>query len=213
MEHNFALNKHRKSNPPLHLHARIMKTVAVLFARTNSIYKTIPECDVWDINRDALRWPGGGPLVAHPPCRSWGRLRWAAKPRPGEKELAIRAVEMIRVWGGVLEHPAHSSLWKALSLPKPGAGCDRWGGYTIVVNQLWWGHSCEKATWLYVCGIPQSQVPPIPLAFSEAKKVVTSSLYRKGHPRWKPHCTKEEREATPPAFAKWLVELVSKVHL
>ena len=28
-------------------------TVAVLFARSDSIYKSMPECDVWDIERDA----------------------------------------------------------------------------------------------------------------------------------------------------------------
>jgi hypothetical protein len=35
--------------------------VAVLFARKDSIYKTMPECDVWDIERDAREWPGGMP--------------------------------------------------------------------------------------------------------------------------------------------------------
>ena len=39
-------------------------TVAVLFARADSIYKTLPACDVYDIARDARWWPGGGPVVA-----------------------------------------------------------------------------------------------------------------------------------------------------
>ena len=39
-------------------------TIAVLFARADSVYKTLPDCDVWDIDRDARRWPGGGPVVA-----------------------------------------------------------------------------------------------------------------------------------------------------
>ncbi len=41
-----------------------MKTVAVLFARADSHYKALPGSDVWDAERDALRWPGGCPVVA-----------------------------------------------------------------------------------------------------------------------------------------------------
>ena len=47
-----------------------MTQVAVLFARADSIYKTLPGCDVYDIKRDARTWPGGCPVVAHPPCRA-----------------------------------------------------------------------------------------------------------------------------------------------
>jgi hypothetical protein len=35
--------------------------VAVLFARADSVYKALDGCDVWDIERDARRWPGGSP--------------------------------------------------------------------------------------------------------------------------------------------------------
>jgi len=74
--------------------------VAVLFARRDSIYKTMPDCDVWDIERDARKWPGGCPVVAHPPCRAWGQLSHMANPRPDEKELAIFAVDQVRKFGG-----------------------------------------------------------------------------------------------------------------
>lgn len=36
-----------------------MKSVAVLFARADSIYKTMPQCDVYDIERDARTTRGG----------------------------------------------------------------------------------------------------------------------------------------------------------
>jgi len=77
-----------------------VRPVAVLFARADSIYKTLPGCDVYDIERDARTWPGGCPVVAHPPCRAWASLRNHAKPREGEKDLAHFAVAMVRKWGG-----------------------------------------------------------------------------------------------------------------
>ncbi len=104
-----------------------MMDVAVLFARHDSIYKSLPGCDVWDIERDARTWPGGTPIVAHPPCRSWGTFRHVAKPVDGERELALWAVDQIRRYGGVLEHPARSALWREKPLPEPGQR-DDWGG-------------------------------------------------------------------------------------
>ena len=78
-------------------------TVAVLFARADSVYKTLPGVDVWDEARDARQWPGSGPAVAHPPCRAWGRLRAFANPAPHEKDMARFAVAKVREFGGVLE--------------------------------------------------------------------------------------------------------------
>ncbi|WP_337881840.1 hypothetical protein [Chromobacterium haemolyticum] len=101
--------------------------VAALFVRTDSVYKQMVGVDAWDAERDAMAWPGGCPVVAHPPCRAWGRLRHMANPRPGERELALWVVDQIREYGGVLEHPASSLLWKEKPLPEPGQ-TDAWGG-------------------------------------------------------------------------------------
>ena len=181
--------------------------VAVLFARADSIYKTMPGCDVWDIERDALQWQGGAPIVGHPPCRAWAGLAHMAKPRPGEKELAIWCVDQIRKWGGVLEHPAKSKLWPAAGLPEPGKR-DAAGGWTLPILQWWWGHKAEKATRLYIVGCEPADIPPIPYRVGYATHVVnTGHGVRKGHPSFRPHCTKKEREATPPALAAWLCEL------
>src|SRR5207245_1798634 len=95
---------------------------AVLFARRDSIYKTLPGCEVYDQDRDALSYVGGMPVVAHPPCRAWGNLAHFAKPRDGEKQFAEWAVQQVRRWGGVLEHPKNSRLWAAKGLPKAGSG-------------------------------------------------------------------------------------------
>lgn len=175
--------------------------VAILFARQDSIYKTLPGCDVFDIERDALNFRGGMPVVAHPPCRAWGRLRTFAKPRPGERELALNAVCQVRINGGVLEHPVASQLWPVANLPEPG-NRDAWGGYTLPVHQHWWGHRAEKATLLYIVGCEPEALPPIPFRIDEPTHVVQSRK-RVGY---RPHITKSEREATPLPLAQWLVE-------
>lgn len=179
--------------------------VAVLFAREDSNYKAMPGVDVWDAERDARRWPGGEPVVAHPPCRAWGRLRHFANPRADEKDLARWAVQQVRAWGGVLEHPASSTLWQDQQLPAPGKR-DEFGGWTLPIVQMWWGHRAEKKTWLYICGAEPRDLPEMPLRLGEASHVVQS---RKRHD-CRPHITKAEREHTPPELASWLVELAAR---
>lgn len=185
--------------------------IAVLFARADSNYKALPGVDVWDVERDARRWPGGCPVVAHPPCRAWGRLRHMANPRPDEKDLAFFAVACVRAYGGVLEHPAHSSLWAAAGLPPPGER-DESGGWTLPISQYWWGHRAEKATWLYIVGVRPADVPLLPLVLGEAPCVIGSSCRRADGTRAKrrPETTKAEREHTPKALAEWLVDLASR---
>jgi len=179
--------------------------VAVLFAREDSNYKAMPGVDVWDAERDARRWQGGEPVVAHPPCRAWGRLRHFAAPRADEKDLARWAVAQVRKWGGVLEHPAGSTLWQDQQLPAPGER-DEFGGWTLPIVQMWWGHRAEKKTWLYICGAEPQDLPRMPLRLGEASHVVQS---RKRHDH-RPHITKAEREHTPPELASWLVELAAR---
>lgn len=193
-------------------------TVAVLFARADSIYKTMPGCDVYDADRNALNFPGGVPVVAHPPCRAWGRLRALANPLPGEKELAFFAVDQVRRFGGVLEHPATSLLWAEAGLPAPGQR-DDFGGWTLPVFQCWFGHRAEKPTLLYIVGVDPDQVPRLPLALGRATHICGTSgrrrdgsRYHKGVIGWRPEVTKAEREATPPAFAAWLCAVAGKAN-
>jgi hypothetical protein len=181
-------------------------TVAVLYARADSHYRAIPGCDVWDIERDARKWPGGSPVIAHPPCRAWGRLRQFAKPRPDEKSLALQAVWTVRASGGVVEHPAESTLWEYLGLPRPGEFPDAFGGWSLAVEQFHWGHRAEKATWLYIVGCAPSNLPPIPVREGRPTHCVRPT---KSYPRL-PSITKAEREHTPPQFAAWLVELANR---
>lgn len=176
-----------------------MADVAALFVRPDSHYKAMPGVDAWDMERDARRWPGGCAVVAHPPCRAWGNFQWRAKPRPDEKELALWAVQQVRTFGGVLEHPASSKLWPAAGLPAPGTR-DAWGGWTLPVLQSWWGHRAPKATHLYIVGVEPADIPPIP--------------YELGTPEGRIELMgRAERERTPEAFAAWLVDLASRCRL
>jgi hypothetical protein len=179
-------------------------TVAILFARADSTYKDLPDCDVWDAERDARLWHGGCPVVAHPPCRAWGRLRHFAKPRPDEKALALWAVEQVRKFGGVLEHPASSTLWPAAGLPAPNER-DLWGGWTLPIHQHHFGHRAEKKTFLYIVGCDPASIPPLPYRMDEPTHVVQTTKRNGG----RPHITKAEREHTPPELALWLVELAA----
>jgi hypothetical protein len=183
--------------------------ITVLFARRDSIYKSIPGVDVWDVDRNATMWPGGGPVVAHPPCRSWSRLRAFAKPTQSEIQLVTFAISAVREWGGVLEHPESSFAFTQFGLPFPGQE-DAWGGWTISIPQFWWGHKAEKRTWLYIAGCEPRSIPPIPLQLGEASHVVASSGRST---RKRPVLSVADREHTPEAFAHWLIDLASRCRL
>lgn len=184
--------------------------ISALFVRKDSVYKSLG-VDCWDIERDARLWPGGNPIIAHPPCRAWGQLSHFAKPREGERELAIKSIELIRRWGGILEHPAASKLWLVMNLPKPGS-YDEYGGFCICIDQFWFGHKAQKKTLLYICGCNQVDLPPIPLRFEAIEYVVSSCKRNKFGRRGtgKKEITKAEREHTPIELAKWLIKVAMK---
>ncbi|HOW49039.1 MAG TPA: hypothetical protein PLB26_15455 [Rubrivivax sp.] len=186
-----------------------MRQVAALFVRADSVYKIMPGVDAWDEARDARSWPGGCPVVAHPPCRLWAKLRqFASSPDPAaERQLAIDAVGRAREFGGVIEHPAESTLWAACGLPTPGRAPDRFGGWTAEIRQCDWGHKAEKLTWLYIVGCHPDDLPALP-SRGEPTGVIKP---QRGVPRdGRKIVTKAEREHTPPALAEWLVELARR---
>lgn len=135
-------------------------TVAALYVDPNGVYAGLPDVDVWDEERDARKYPGPHPVVAHPPCKSWSLM---AQCRPEIKrgddggcfEAALAAV---RTYGGVLEHPAYSRAWIHYGLRVPVN--DGWNGslfdtgLTCEVDQAWYGHPANKRTWLYYVGEP-----------------------------------------------------------
>lgn len=186
-----------------------MRPVAALFVRADSVYHSLAGVDAWDEQRDARRWPGGVPVVAHPPCRLWAKLRQFAKAADpqAERMLAVQAVQAVQAYGGVLEHPAESTLWAHCGLPLPGRAPDRFGGWTAVIRQCDWGHKAEKLTWLYIVGVHPDDLPALPPSADPVGVIKP----QRGVPRdARKIVTKREREATPPHLAQWLVDVARR---
>lgn len=189
------------------------REVAALFCRADSNYKAIPNVHAYDADRDARTYDGPWPVIAHPPCRGWGQLRhMATLVRPDERNLARLSVALVREFGGVLEHPSQSDLWRAQKLPAPGAR-DQFGGFSLVVDQFWWGHRARKRTVLYIVGCAPADVPGMPMILGNAPMLCGTSGRKKDGtrtPQARPEIKKSEREHTPPALCAWLVELAQR---
>lgn len=171
-------------------------TVAALFVRPTSHYKSMPGVDAYDFRRDALTWRGGCPGVFHPPCRGWGKLRGMSKHPQTELELARWSMRMVREFGGVVEHPASSGLWRDSDCLGYGIR-DDFGGVLIPVFQSWFGHRAAKITALYMVGC---EVPSLFDISRMAKSCATVPVEK---------MCRAERERTPPEFAEWLVNLAA----
>lgn len=61
--------------------------VAALYVETDGAYAGLPHIDPWDIGRDAKRYAGPHPVVAHPPCQRWGRFWHGSTRKPHQFEL------------------------------------------------------------------------------------------------------------------------------
>jgi len=137
--------------------------IAALYVETDGSY-FIPGIDPWDEARDARKYAGPWPVVAHPPCQRWGRYWHGAPNKPHQYKLGddggcfAAALAAVRLWGGVLEHPEGSHAWKAFRLnapPRSGGwvAADFEGGWTCYVEQGHYGHMSRKGTWLYAHGV------------------------------------------------------------
>lgn len=139
-------------------------TVAALYVETNGCYWNLPGVDPWDETRDARRYDGPHPVVAHPPCQRWGRFWHGSTRKPHQYQLGAdggcfeAALAAVTAWGGVLEHPADSRAWAKFALPVPARGLgwtpnSLWPGRSCYVEQGHYGHESRKPTWLYAVGI------------------------------------------------------------
>lgn len=173
--------------------------MAALYVAKHGIYTGVEGIDAWTKERDARKYRGPHPVVCHPPCERWGSY-WYGSPsgqvryKLGEDGGCFpSALGAVRVWGGVLEHPAFTRAFPAFGLEQPNT----WGGwkeagdgigYVCHVEQGHYGHAARKATWLYA----RSRFLP-DLTWGESLgKRMTENL------------SKKQRAATPLSFMKIL---------
>lgn len=204
--------------------------IAALYVETGGAYFGLPEVDPWDEARDARKYSGPWPVVAHPPCQRWGRYWHGAPRKPHQHRLGedggcfAAALTAVRNYGGVIEHPKDSHAWRYFGLTPPQVAggwvpADAFGGWTCCVWQGHYGHFAGKGTWLYaVPGDPallpsliwgQSDSGPTPgmierYGYEKARRVGRMALVGG---KYKTRI----RNATPPAFRDLLIGIAQSV--
>jgi len=184
--------------------------ISVLCVQPGSNYEVLRQLgrvDTWDESRDAWNFRGPGPVIAHPPCRLWGNLSQFVRASDAvctrEIALGLWCGLCVQQYGGVLEQPRGSKLWKALNLPRPGQK-DR-HGFTMQFPQNWFNHSSIKESWFYFVGLQPGDLPVMPYKFLPnvgGGNGAPGSVVRQGH---------KERNATPFSLCLWLVEVCERI--
>lgn len=173
--------------------------IPVLFTLPSSYYLKFAFTDCYDEVRNALTFYGHNAIIAHPPCRLWGRLSHLSTAPRSERLLALWAVIKVRANGGILEHPAGSRLFEKMLIPLDGSP-DQYGGFVISINQHWFGFKAKKRTYLYIVGCSRSQLPQLPLNFDAITHSVSSS------PNYL-ELDKKQNSVTVPKLCEWLFEI------
>lgn len=206
--------------------------IAALYVKTNGAYFNLPGVDSWDERRNALNYSGPYPAVAHPPCQRYGKM-WFGQPlaisRGAPKKVLgddggcfKHALETVREYGGVIEHPKGSHAWKMFGLPVPKTEGgwtepDEFGGRSCCVEQGRYGHYARKPTWLYAVDI---EFPELDWGISEARldPAVVERMGLKRAKRLGEVGAKgggkdsSARISTPPAFRDQLLAMAGSVN-
>ena len=206
--------------------------VAALYVESGGAYYGLPGVDAWDEERDARRYAGPHPVVAHPPCQRWGKM-WFGQPLTvkltGVRKMKgddggcfAAALAAVRQWGGVLEHPWGSHAWPHFGLNRPPRSggwiaADMLGGWTCCVEQGKYGHYARKPTLLYAFG---TELPELHWGHSEAQ-YDPAVVERMGLKRAKRlgevgarggGTNSTPRIHTPPPFRELLLRIASSVN-
>lgn len=165
-----------------------MLDIAVLGVDSRSTYFDIEIPDVrlhlFTAERDMLNFSFDMPVIAHPPCAQWSRLRSFAKEDSDIKALAFWCLLAVKRCGGILEHP-HGSLFMRTHI-----------GYSrcVSVNQSWFGFPARKSTLLYTRKV---KLLSYPLSFDLPQYSSCSDM------------DSRHRSRSTLAFNKWLVQSVA----
>lgn len=197
--------------------------IAALFVETNGAYFSLPDVDPWDEQRDARLYDGSDPVVAHPPCKRWGRY-WSGGPSAKVRRRLgddggcfLHGLGAVIAHGGVLEHPEASHAFRVFGLGRPErrAGWQQSpaGGWICCVEQGHYGHRARKATWLYAHGVERQALPELNWGPSTGVRLdpgFHSAAERRAatpEQRAVPRLTAKERLATPTAFRDVLIRI------
>lgn len=188
--------------------------MVALFVAKDSIYKNLI-ADCYDEEKDALTYNGDFPIIAHPPCQLWGKMakinymRWGGlHNKPGNDGGKFKfALDTVERCGGIIEHPAMSNAFIYYGIGKPvlGAWTRARNGWVCEVWQSAYGHRANKKTWLYYVGLHRPKNPD----FSTPRGACQIGFHdQRGKERNKPTLGKHEANATPLAFAEYLIDTV-----
>lgn len=181
-------------------------TIPVLFVSNPTYYSDYDCFDLFDITRDAFSCRSRSPLIAHPPCRLFSRLRSFSTAPIRERLCAYYSISKVRQFGGIVEHPRSSLLWHTSNCNLDGS-VDSYGGFLRSVNLSWFGFPAEKKTMLYFVGISPADLPPIPLLLNPPEMVINSS--KKSSLRELP---KKSRSLTPPLMIDFFIQVLAIIN-
>lgn len=193
--------------------------IAALYVAKGGVYFGLPDVDPWDEERDARKYAGPWPVVAHPPCERW--RRWAGLDAGKDDGCFRAAFAAVGKFGGVLEHPEASKAWARFAIPRPERiGKWRWFGstqliprqlvgWTCCVEQGHYGHRARKMTWLFAA-LPHGIAPP-ELKWGPSVATIGPRLGRDPVRERRigavQRMCRAERRATPPAFRDLLLSI------
>lgn len=206
--------------------------ISALYVETGGCYFGLPDVDPWDEASDARTYAGPYPVVAHPPCQRWGRFWHGSTRKPHQFRLGDdggcfeAALNAVRQWGGISEHPADTHAWKAFDLTTPVRAGGWWpaddrGGFTCHVEQGHYGHMARKGTWLYANRGPALRIELPDLNWGACEqRIHPTALARHGYEKARRigmmamvggKRKTEIRNATPPEFRDLLLSIAQSI--
>jgi hypothetical protein len=179
--------------------------IPVLFTAKNSLYLKDDRFDCFGQDRDAMTWKGNTPAIYHPPCRLFSKMRAFSTAGKCEKFYGYYSIMSAREFGGIVEQPKASSLYKEMGCDLSGS-VDQFGGFIRSVNLSWFGYPAQKETLIYVVGVLPGDLPAHPLCFNAIQYMI--GCQRRNN---KPDVPMKMRAQTPQPMIDWFHEIIKQI--